>query len=71
LICLTALTRDRLLCAIGESQGMLGFSGSALPVNNGSDCTLEEFCQMIMPTEEMIGIDRLGIGSGRCENGDY
>jgi membrane dipeptidase len=50
---------------------MLGFSGSALPVNNGSDCTLEEFCQMIMPTEEMIGIDCLGIGSGRCENGDY
>ncbi|MFT7245441.1 MAG: membrane dipeptidase [Candidatus Azotimanducaceae bacterium] len=39
--------------------------------NNGSDCTLEEFCQMIMQTAEIIGIDRLGIGSDLCENRDY
>jgi membrane dipeptidase len=40
-------------------------------VNNGSDCSLEEFCQMIMQTAEIIGIDRLGIGSDLWENWDY
>ena len=53
---------DKVLRAIGESEGMLGFSMYPFHLNNGSDCTLPEFCQMIMQTAEMIGIDRLGIG---------
>jgi microsomal dipeptidase-like Zn-dependent dipeptidase len=40
-------------------------------LKNGSDCTLEEFCQMIGETADMIGIDRIGIGSDLCLNWDY
>ena len=62
---------DHVLRAIGESEGMLGFSMYPFHLKNGSDCTLQEFCQMIMQTAEMIGVDRLGIGSDLCENWDY
>lgn len=62
---------DKVLRAIGESQGMLGFSMYPFHLKNGSDCTLEEFCQMVAETAEMIGVDRIGIGSDLCENWDY
>ena len=62
---------DTVLSAIGESEGMLGFSMYPFHLKNGSDCTLEEFCQMIAQTAEMIGIDRIGIGSDLCLNWDY
>ena len=62
---------DKVLRAIGESQGMLGFSMYPFHLKNGSDCTLQEFCQMIAQTAEMIGVDRIGIGSDLCENWDY
>ena len=62
---------DAVLRAIGESEGMLGFSMYPFHLKNGSDCTVEEFCQMISQTAEMIGIDRIGIGSDLCENWDY
>jgi membrane dipeptidase len=62
---------DHVLRALGESKGMLGFSMYPFHLKNSSDCTLQEFCQMIMQTAELIGIDRLGIGSDLCENWDY
>ena len=62
---------DKVLRAIDESQGMLGFSMYPFHLKNGSDCTLQEFCQMIAQTAEMIGVDRIGIGSDLCENWDY
>tara|TARA_B100000795_G_scaffold72072_1_gene50768 strand:- start:619 stop:1617 length:999 start_codon:yes stop_codon:yes gene_type:complete len=62
---------ETVIRAIGESEGMLGFSMYPFHLKNGSDCTLEEFCQMIAQTAEMIGIDRIGIGSDLCLNWDY
>ncbi|MBT6692794.1 MAG: membrane dipeptidase [Porticoccaceae bacterium] len=62
---------DTVIRAIGESEGMLGFSMYPFHLKNGPDCTLEEFCQMIGQTVEMIGIDRVGIGSDLCLNWDY
>ena len=62
---------EKVIRAIGESEGMLGFSMYPFHLKNGSDCTLEEFCQMIGETAEMIGIDRIGIGSDLCLNWDY
>ncbi|MBT5387682.1 MAG: membrane dipeptidase [Porticoccaceae bacterium] len=62
---------DTVLRALGESGGMLGFSMYPFHLKNGSDCRLDEFCQMIMRTAEMIGIDRIGVGSDLCENWDY
>ena len=62
---------DEVLKAIGESGGMFGFSMYPFHLNNGSDCTLQEFCEMIAATAEMIGIDRIGIGSDLCKKWDY
>lgn len=62
---------ETVIRAIGESEGMLGFSMYPFHLKNGSDCTLEEFCQMIGETADMIGIDRVGIGSDLCLNWDY
>ncbi|HIG66339.1 MAG TPA: membrane dipeptidase [Porticoccaceae bacterium] len=62
---------DAVIRAIGESEGMLGFSMYPFHLKNGPDCTLEEFCQMIGQTVEMTGIDRVGIGSDLCLNWDY
>ncbi|MFB0995968.1 MAG: membrane dipeptidase [Porticoccaceae bacterium] len=62
---------ETVIRAIGESEGMLGFSMYPFHLKNGSDCTLEEFCQMIGETVDMIGIDRVGIGSDLCLNWDY
>lgn len=50
---------------------MLGFSMYPFHLKNGSDCSLEEFCQMIAKTADMMGIDNIGIGSDLCEQWDY
>jgi microsomal dipeptidase-like Zn-dependent dipeptidase len=62
---------DKVLHAIGESAGMIGFSLYPFHLHNGGDCTIEEFCAMIAKTADMIGIDRIGIGSDLCQNWDY
>ncbi|MBT8113776.1 MAG: dipeptidase [Arenicella sp.] len=62
---------DRVLQALGESGGMLGFSMYPFHLKNGADCTLQEFCQMIGQTVEIMGIDHLGIGSDMCEGWGY
>jgi microsomal dipeptidase-like Zn-dependent dipeptidase len=35
---------------------------------NGSQCTLDDFCQMVAKTADMFGVDHLGIGSDLCLN---
>ncbi len=62
---------DRVLRAIGESGGMIGFSLYPFHLHNGGNCTLAEFCAMIAKTADMIGIERIGIGSDLCQNWDY
>ncbi len=59
---------DVVLRALGESAGMLGFSLYPHHLPNGSRCTLAEFCDMIGRTAELIGVDRIGIGSDLCQN---
>ena len=54
---------DDVLRALGESGGMIGFSLYPNHLAGGTDCPLEEFCAMVARTAEMIGADRLGIGS--------
>lgn len=62
---------DTVLRALGNSGGMLGFSLYPFHLKNGSQCTLEDFCQMISDTADMIGIDNIGIGSDLCLQWDY
>ena len=54
--------------ALGESGGMLGFSLYPHHLKDGSDCSLEDFCQMVADTAEIMGIDQIGIGSDLCQN---
>jgi len=62
---------DDVLKALSESGGMLGFSMYPFHLNNGPDCTLDDFCGMIMDTAELMGIERIGIGSDLCQNWGY
>jgi len=56
---------------LSQSEGMLGVSLYPFHLANGSDCLLEDFCNMVYDTAELMGIDRIGIGSDLCLNWDY
>lgn len=62
---------DDVLRALAESGGMLGVSLYPFHLRNGSDCTREEFCQMVYDAADLMGIDRVGIGSDLCQNWGY
>jgi microsomal dipeptidase-like Zn-dependent dipeptidase len=55
-----------ILKALGESGGMLGLSLYPHHLLDGTNCTLESFCQMVAKTAEIIGTKNLGIGSDLC-----
>ena len=59
---------NEILKALGESDGMLGFSVYPHHLKDNSDCTLESFCEMIASTADLIGISHIGIGSDLCQN---
>ncbi len=57
-----------LLKTLASSGGMLGLSLYPHHLKNGSDCTLESFCEMTAKTAEIMGVKNLGIGSDLCIN---
>jgi membrane dipeptidase len=59
---------DTVLRALAETGGMLGFSLYPHHLKGGSDCTLAEFCEMVARTAEVMGVDRLAIGSDLCQD---
>ena len=59
------------LNALGQSGGMLGFSMYPFHLNDGPECSLDDFCGMIIDTAELMGIDHIGIGSDLCQNWGY
>lgn len=59
---------DALLRALAESGGMLGFSAYPHHLMGGSECTLAAFCAMVARTAELMGPERIGIGSDLCRN---
>ncbi|MBK1886216.1 dipeptidase [Marinobacter sp. DY40_1A1] len=58
---------DRVLKAISESGGLLGFSVYPFHLKDGPDCTLESFCNMVADTADLMGIDHIGIGTDLCQ----
>lgn len=58
---------DTVLKALGESGGLLGFSLYPFHLKNGSDCTLDDFCDMVASTADLMGIDSIGIGTDLCQ----
>lgn len=62
---------DRLLKALAEAGGVLGFSLYPHHLKNGPDCTLESFCEMAARAADLMGVDHIGIGSDLCQNWGY
>jgi membrane dipeptidase len=59
---------DSVLQAISASGGLLGFSTYPFHLKNASQCTLEEYCDMIARTADLMGVERIGIGTDLCQN---
>lgn len=58
---------DTVLKALAESGGLLGFSLYPHHMAQGPDTTLQEFCEMVARTAELMGPQSLGIGSDLCQ----
>ena len=56
------------LKALGESNGMLGFSIYPHHLKNGSNCSIQDFCDMIAKTIDLMGEDNVGIGTDLCQD---
>ncbi len=56
------------LSALTKAGGMLGFSLYPHHLRDGSDCTLESFCQAIADAASTYGAEHLGIGSDLCQD---
>ena len=59
---------QRVLRALAESGGMLGFSAYPHHLKDGSVCSLEGYCTMIARTADLMGVDRLGLGTDLCQD---
>lgn len=59
---------DDVLKALAASGGMLGLSLYPHHLKGGSACTLESFCRMAARTVDLMGIERVGIGSDLCQD---
>ena len=57
---------DQILKALNDSGGMIGLSMYPHHLRNGTNCTIESFCEMVAQTTELIGINQIGIGSDLC-----
>ncbi|NNF70735.1 MAG: membrane dipeptidase [Rhodobacteraceae bacterium] len=59
---------DDVIRAVTQNGGMFGFSLYPHHLKNKSDCSLQEFCEMIARTAERFGPQHLGIGSDLCQD---
>ena len=57
---------DDLLKTLAQSDGMIGLSLYPHHLKDGTNCNLENFCEMAAKTAEMIGVKNIGIGSDLC-----
>ncbi|MDN3609784.1 membrane dipeptidase [Vibrio ostreicida] len=54
--------------ALTARGGLIGFSLYPFHLPNGSQCTLNDFCQMVATAADKFGVEHLGIGSDLCLN---
>ncbi len=59
---------DDVIRAVTQNGGMLGFSVYPHHLRGKSDCTLQEFCEMIARPAETFGPEVLGIGTDLCQD---
>ena len=58
----------KVLQTLSENNGILGLSLYPHHLKNSSDCTIEDFANMILDLIEVIGIDHIGFGSDLCQD---
>jgi microsomal dipeptidase-like Zn-dependent dipeptidase len=61
---------DKVLAALGETGGMLGFSLYPPHLAHGAETTLEAFTGMVARAAEIAGVDQLGLGTDMCRGWD-
>ncbi len=59
---------DFLLKKLSESGGILGLSLYSHHLKDGTNCRLENFCEMVAKTAEIMEVKNIGIGSDLCLN---
>ena len=59
---------ENVLKILSESGGMLGLSLYPHHLKNNSECKLENFCEMVAKTVDIMGLKSIGIGSDLCLN---
>ena len=59
---------DRVMRALAESGGLMGFSCYPFHLPNGSETTLEQFTTMVAEAVEIMGVQHLAIGTDLCQD---
>ncbi len=59
---------DFLLKKLSDSGGILGLSLYSHHLKDGTNCKLENFCEMVAKTAEIMDVKNIGIGSDLCLN---
>ena len=59
---------NELLKILSENDGMLGLSLYPHHLKDGTNCSLESFCEMTAKTADLMGVEKIGIGSDLCLN---
>ena len=59
---------NELLKVLSESGGMLGLSLYPHHLKEGTNCSLESFCEMTARISDIMNVEKIGIGSDLCLN---
>ncbi len=59
---------NKVLRALSENNGILGLSLYPHHLKNSSNCSVEEFTNMIKDLIELIGVEHIGFGSDLCQD---
>ena len=59
---------NELLKILSKNDGMLGLSLYPHHLKDGTNCSLESFCEMAAKTVDLMGVEKIGIGSDLCLN---
>jgi len=59
---------ERVMRALAESGGLMGFSCYPFHLSNGSQTSIEDFSEMIARSAEVMGTEHLGIGTDLCQD---
>ena len=57
---------NKLLKILSQSGGMIGLSLYPHHLKDGTNCTLNSFCEMVAKTADIIDVKNIGIGSDLC-----